>query len=212
MYFIQKMAFCKKNPKNKSQMEPAPSASTFSLAQNHLAIPAKYQQYAAYLAMATSPKNTYSIFTDENFDPRSKIGVGCKLVLNTGENSQKIETKDFDETSAARLELETVIWALESFESEVKSPKIILYTDSKTVIGLLERRAKLQKTDFMSAKAGVPLANAELFKDFFALHDRLNFEVASGEEQTSFAEVVKHADKMLKERLKSQNQTADKWF
>ncbi len=161
--------------------------------------------------MTKSPKNSFSIFTDENFDPRSKIGVGCRLVLSA-DNRQKIETKDFDDTSAARLELETVIWALESFDSDAKSPKITLYTDSKTVLSLLERRAKLQKTDFMSAKAGIPLANAELFKEFFALHDRLNFEIASGEDQTNFAEVVKHADHALKDRLKAQNQTADKWF
>lgn len=171
--------------------------------------------------MAKSQKKKYFLFADECFDPRSKIGVGCCLILGEDEilklkpsefKSLSFATKDFDETNAARLELEAVNWALDHIDLSPRAAKIILHTDSKTILGLLERRTKLQKTDYMSAKDGIPLANAELLKEFFQLHDRFDFEVVEGKDHALFAEVVKHADTALKTRLKSQNQTASKWF
>jgi ribonuclease HI len=181
--------------------------------------------------MKPKKNNTFSIFTDGSFDPRSKIGVGCKLVLNTEDcqnlkaadlKSLPFEIKDFDQTNAARLELQTILWALESFTTERSAPQLTLYTDSKTAEGLLERRSKLQKTDYVSARQGIQLANADLYQEFFTLHDRLNFEVVWLEGHTNssdlnatqslFSEVDQFARKTLRERLKSQNQVADKWF
>ena len=176
-------------------------------------------------------KNTFLIFTDGSFDPRSRIGVGCKLALNTEDcqnfkaadlKSLPFEIKDFDQTNAARLELQTMLWALDSFASELGAPQLTLYTDSKTAQGLLERRSKLQKTDYVSARQGIQLANVDLYKEFFALYDRWKFEVVWLEGHTNrsdknstqilFSEVDQRARKALRERLKSQNQVADKWF
>jgi len=64
--------------------------------------------------------------------------------------------------------------------------KIILYTDSQNIIGLPERRERLEKNDFYS-KQNRRIANWELYKAFYRLTDELNIEIkkVSGHKRTS---------------------------
>ena len=76
-------------------------------------------------------------------------------------------------TSSTKLELECLLWALTEigkFEG-----KIIVYTDSQNIAGLINRRERLEKNDFQSKK-GRGMNHAELYRQFFRLTDLLNCE------------------------------------
>jgi len=176
-------------------------------------------------------ENKFLIFTASSFDPRLKIGAGCNLVLTSKEcktlknddlETLPLSTIDFKEITATRLELETMIWAIETFHNESSSPKLTVYSGFKTSKDLLQRRAKLERTNYSGAREGTTLANADLYKKLFKLHDRLSFEMiwmeepASDTDKTStqfiFSKVCEHVDQALKNQLKEQNPIADKWF
>lgn len=104
----------------------------------------------------------------------SKIGYGAYLAipdlhvdLKTLES--RVQLKRFEETSSTRLEVETLIWALRETQPET----VTVYTDSQTIIGLPERRMKLEKLRYRS-KTGVLLNHAQLYQEFFDLIDPLD--------------------------------------
>jgi len=182
------------------------------------------------------------IFVSGSFDPRSKNGVGCKLVLTYEEcaafSALKTEkmmdkkrkllqfiTEDFEPMTTSRFELKTMLWAIDTHKIEQKSPTLMVCTDFRTNKGLLERRLKLEETNYASARKDTTLANADLYKEFFKLHDRLGFNVLCEEdkgEQTTeqdtlsllLLEVNKHSRETLSNQLKANatDKIAGKWF
>ena len=69
--------------------------------------------------------NNYSLFTDASLNPELKVGVGGYLIvpesfIKTPSNLIKISELDeilvlrrFENTSSTKLEIQTVLWALE---------------------------------------------------------------------------------------------------
>ena len=80
--------------------------------------------------------------------------------------------KRFVDTSSTKLELQTLLWAL----SEVSTPEIISYTDSRNIAGLTSRRRKLEENDYY-AKNGKRLNNHELYQKFYKVTDNLNIKL-----------------------------------
>jgi ribonuclease HI len=78
--------------------------------------------------------------------------------------------KRFEDTSSSQLEIETLIWALR----KTRPQTVTLYTDSQTIIGLPDRRIRMEKREYRS-NAGTPLNHANLYQEFFALTDPLDF-------------------------------------
>ena len=116
------------------------------------------------------------LFTDSSVNPQEKIGFGSFLILEekniSFEDMKKdIKTKRFEDTSSTKLELQTLLWAFE----EIKNKDVILevYTDCQNIIGLEDRREKLEKNNFHSS-GGKLMNNHELYKDFFEKTDKLN--------------------------------------
>jgi ribonuclease HI len=129
------------------------------------------------------------LFTDGSVNTKSDIGYGAYLLVSENEMISdgllsKVKLKRFENTSSTKLEMQTVLWALTEI-GKFKG-KIVLYTDSQNIIGLPERRERLEKNDFYS-KQNRRITNWELYKDFYRLTDELNIEIkkVSGHKRTS---------------------------
>ena len=115
------------------------------------------------------------LFTDGSAHPTSRIGYGAFLAipdLNMDFQAleNRVQLKRFEETSSTRLEIETLIWALRKIQPRT----ITLYTDSQNIIGLPDRRERMEKHGYRS-KAGVPLNHSDLYQEFFSLIDPLDY-------------------------------------
>ena len=118
------------------------------------------------------------LFTDGSVNPQSGIGFGAYLLLEKKEFlctelDEKIKIRKFDNTSSTKLELETLLWALN--DVSLKNFKIVVYTDCQNIIGLGGRRDRFEKNNYMTGKA-VLIKNHELYKDFFKSLDILDCE------------------------------------
>jgi ribonuclease HI len=123
-------------------------------------------------------------------NPGLKLGVGAyiyipaSLRIERSEVAARIKVRRFEETSSPRLEIQTVLWALEKYKPRYRKQarisargKLYLYSDSQCVSGLLKRRPGLLACDFLSRKTNRPLRNAPLYRAFYEFHDKLDFEV-----------------------------------
>ena len=129
------------------------------------------------------------LFTDGSVNPKLNFGYGAYLAVSENEIrkddlTQHVMLKRFDETTSVKLELQTMLWAL----NEVRNfnGKINVYTDSQNILGLPGRRERLEKNDFYS-KQNKRITNWELYRDFYLLTDKLNIEIkkVSGHKRTS---------------------------
>lgn len=116
------------------------------------------------------------LFTDSSVNPQEKIGFGSFLIIEDEnlslENLKKtIKTKKFENTSSTKLELQTLLWALDEIEN--KNYLIEVYTDCQNIINLKDRREKLEKNEYKSSQ-GKLINNHELYKLFFEKSDKLD--------------------------------------
>jgi ribonuclease HI len=119
--------------------------------------------------------NSIKLFTDSSVNPQEKIGFGANLKIIDEKASlldmkKDIKTKRFEDTSSTKLELQTLLWALDEIED---NSFIEVYTDCQNIIGLEDRRKKLEANDYKSSK-GKLMNNHELYKLFFEKIDNLN--------------------------------------
>ncbi len=122
--------------------------------------------------------NRILLFTDGSVNVQTKTGYGAFLAISTIDTpvtdaKKRVKTKRFENTSSTRLELKTLLWALKEVETERK--KVIIYTDSQNITGLIRRREKLEKNDFRS-KNNRLMNNHDLYRDFFHIIDKTDCE------------------------------------
>jgi len=109
------------------------------------------------------------LFTDGSAHPTSQIGYGAYLALSDlNADIPCVQLKRFEDTSSSQLEIETLLWALRATQPQT----VTLYTDSQNIIGLPDRRERLENQGYRS-KSGALLNHAELYQEFFALTDPL---------------------------------------
>ena len=154
-----------------------------------------------------------TLFTDGSVHPSTGIGFAAYFACGTDERSdlpaiEDIVIKRFEATTAARLELSALLWAL----AEVGDGAInaTVYTDSQTIVGLLDRRSRLEQSDFKS-KSGRLLNHHDLYRSFYAARDRWQFTVVKLEGhmrandashlQQIFARVDQAARRALRDEL-----------
>jgi ribonuclease HI len=133
------------------------------------------------------------LFTDSSVNPQEKIGFGAYLLILDENKSiedmkKNIKTKRFEDTSSTKLELQTLLWALDEIEEE---SLIEVYTDCQNIIGLVDRRKRLESNDYKSSK-GKQMNNHELYKLFFEKIDKLNL---------GFIKVKGHKKSSLKDEI-----------
>ena len=116
------------------------------------------------------------LFTDSSVNPQEKIGFGAYLFMEEKDISfeemkKNIKIKRFENTSSTKLELQTLLWALD----EIDDTKVLIevYTDCQNIIGLEDRRKRFEINDYKSSKNKL-INNHELYKDFFEKTDKLN--------------------------------------
>ena len=174
----------------------------------------------------------YTLFTDGSVNPQLKIGYGAYLIiqdlvikdglsesLSHQSLSNQIQTKLFENTSSSRLEVETLIWALQTLLNRESSNihqnhplKVSIYTDSQMIMGLPKRRTYLEKTMYHNQKQTV-IKNKAQYQHFFALIDQLecHFIKVKGHKKADqkeeidvlFSYVDRAARKALRTHLKS---------
>jgi len=136
--------------------------------------------------------NSFALFTDVSMNPQRKIGVGGYLLvpvpfleiephnIQRDAVSVRLKTKRFAETSSTKLEVQTVLWALDELREELAGSalgSLQIYTDSQCVVGLPGRRADLINSDFIAKRSGRPLSNAPLYRAFYAAYDQIGFQL-----------------------------------
>jgi len=134
----------------------------------------------------------FALFTDVSSNPQRKCGVGAYLLLPASclenlpheidrvEISAKLRFKRFADTSSTKLEVQTVLWALENLPSQCcgSAPgNLQVFTDSQCVAGLPGRRAGLEANQFLSRRSGQLLTNAPLYQALYAAYDNLGFQL-----------------------------------
>lgn len=136
----------------------------------------------------------YLLFIDASVNPQKKIGFAAflfitkdELALDKGKLKEKIKLKEFDDTSSTKLEMQTLLWALNT----MKASKLTIYTDCQNIITLLERREKLEKSNFHT-KTGKLLNNHQFYKEFFAFLDKI---------ECDFIKVKGHKKSSLKDDI-----------
>ena len=134
------------------------------------------------------------LFTDGSVNPQAKIGYGAYLLVEDMDASidlleDTVKTKRFEETSSTKLELQTLLWALNDIQTA--GNHVTVYTDSQNTVGLLNRRERFEKNDYLTSK-GKLIANHELYKEFFRLTDSLecSFVKVKGHKQTSDMDLI----------------------
>jgi ribonuclease HI len=134
------------------------------------------------------------LFTDSSVNPQEKIGFGAFLKIIDDkipliEMKTIIKTKRFEDTSSTKLELQTLLWALDEIKDE--SDTIEVYTDCQNIIGLEDRRKRLESNDYKSSK-GKLMNNHDLYKLFFEKVDKLDlsFIKVKGHKKTSLKDDI----------------------
>ena len=135
------------------------------------------------------------LFTDSSVNPQLKIGFAAFLKVtdekvSLEEIKKDIKIKRFENTSSTKLELQTFLWAIEEINLNT-SFLIEVYTDCQNIIGLPNRKEKLQSLNYHSS-SGKLLNNSELYKDFFKLLEKYNCE---------FIKVKGHKKNSLKDEI-----------
>ena len=166
--------------------------------------------------------NSLVLFTDVSLNPKSKCGVGAYLILpasflNTPPHSlerslvaDRLVIRTFENTSSTKLEVQTVLWALEVYRNEYLSSRTVklrVFSDSQCVAGLLKRRPILETTGFIGRSKHRLLKNATLYRTFYKFQDELGFEVikvaghAPSESHDTIHRIFSYVDKEVRKAL-----------
>jgi len=119
------------------------------------------------------------LFVDGSVNPQSNIGYGAYLAVSDrglGLDSlrTRVKVRRFEHTSSTKLELQTLLWALGDIQAT--GLRVIVYTDSQNILGLQERRGRLEQNDYRS-KNNKRLKHYKLYQAFYSMIDQLDCEL-----------------------------------
>lgn len=127
------------------------------------------------------------VFTDGSVNTQLKIGYGAYLVVSEQNPpldilKAAVKIKRFEQTSSAKLELQTLLWSLNELLwslneiaglIEPNEISLTIYTDSQNIISLPGRRFSLEQNDYF-ARNNKRLKHCELYQRFYQLTDHFN--------------------------------------
>jgi len=121
-------------------------------------------------------KMQFQIFTDASVNVQTKIGYGAYLVVPDDGVSldvlrSRVKVKRFDNTSSTKLELQTLLWALDDIDA--LDGGAVIYTDSQNIMTLQARRARYERNYYRSNRNRL-LKNYQLYMEFYAVTDRVD--------------------------------------
>lgn len=158
------------------------------------------------------------LFTDGSVNAQSKIGYGAYLTVSGDEQSldllrANVNVKRFEHTSSTKLELQTLLWALNDVQIQAPGRRLTAYTDSQTIVGLQGRRARLEQNDYYSKK-NKRLNNYELYQEFFRMTDQLDCEFVKvrghleSNQKNNIDRIFSLVDKATRNALRGHSQKA----
>ncbi len=146
------------------------------------------------------------LLSDCSVDPKSNVGYGAYLFIEDIKNSleelkSKVKLKRFENTTSTKLELQTLLWALN--EIEYLNFEVIVFTDSQNILSLPKRRIRFEKNNYKS-KRNKLLANSALYQEFFRITDRMNctFVKVQGHKPSKYKDGI---DKASRSALRNDN-------
>jgi ribonuclease HI len=112
------------------------------------------------------------LYTDGSCHPQLTIGAWAAIVVI---NQKPIASLciAYEATNHQRMEIEAVINGLKYISDNCTPSLVHVVSDSQYVIGLLRRKEKLEKTNFIT-KANKPLHNSDLIIQFYKLIQTMN--------------------------------------
>ena len=118
------------------------------------------------------------LFTDGSVNIQTKIGYGAYLAISENSFSldllkSLVKVQRFENTSSTKLELQTLLWALNDIQLVEK--KVSIYTDSQNIIGLMRRRKRFEQNKYLT-KSKKLITNYLLYKEFYKITDHINCE------------------------------------
>jgi len=174
-------------------------------------------------------KEVIFVYSDASFSHKHDLAFTGVLMFPSQNDhalskfeSAILRTTEVAVKSNIRAELMGVLWALKLViqkapkigKSDHKAgPEIHLYTDCKTVVNLPQRRLTLEARSFKSRRTGARLKNADLYRDFFSLIDRIPIQLfwvkghapKSGKSlyQRNFSYIDRHIRRELRAKISS---------
>ena len=133
------------------------------------------------------------LFTDVSVNTQLKVGYGAYLVVAEPDVSLEllkdlVKTKRFTHTSSTKLELQTLLWALQDImtTTDLRDIKLTVFTDSQNIVGLPHRQKRLEQNNYSTSK-NKQLNNAELYQAFYQLSANIKLELVKvvGHQRTS---------------------------
>ena len=133
------------------------------------------------------------LFTDVSVNTQLKVGYGAYLVVAEQDVSlellkDSVKIKRFTHTSSTKLELQTLLWALQDIMTmtDLSNIKLTLFTDSQNIVGLPHRQERLEQSNYCSSK-NKTLNNAALYQAFYQLSTNIKLELVKvvGHQRTS---------------------------
>ena len=114
--------------------------------------------------------------SDGSVNTQTHVGFGAYLIVPENTPLEAFETlhvkvKKFTQTSSTKLELQTLLWALEEvkdFEEE-----IMIYTDSQNIITLPSRRERFERNGYATKQKKLH-EHAALYQAFYTVLDERN--------------------------------------
>jgi len=143
-------------------------------------------------------KDSCHLFTDGSVNTRSKVGYGAYLRVDNLSGSvallkEKVNTERFEATSSTKLELQTLIWALNDWKSlqDFHQRELTIYTDSQNIIDLPARRERLERNNYFS-RNNKRLKNYELYQAFYIVIDSIkcNLVKVKGHQRSIQGDVI----------------------
>jgi ribonuclease HI len=138
------------------------------------------------------------VFTDASVNTQLKVGYGAYLVVSDQDTSidmlkTKVKTKRFEETSSTKLELQTLLWSLDEIIgfNDHGDITLTIYTDSQNIIGLPDRRSRLEQDHYLSSNNKL-LNNYELYQEFYRVISKIKCQ---------FVKVVGHQRSSKKDEI-----------
>lgn len=124
-----------------------------------------------------------TVYTDGSCHTQLLIGAWVCIVF-IGENRIDLSGVVTD-TTHNRMELVAVIESLKFIKAEYPNAVVVIFTDSQYVVGLRDRRNKIQSAAF-TTKAGNEIQNVDLVRELWSIEDEL---------QVNFIKVAAHLKK-----------------
>ncbi len=113
------------------------------------------------------------LFCDGSVNAHTHVGFGAYVVVaqNAAFDSLHVKLKTFHDTSSTKLELQTLLWAVEGCRN--LSDEIVIYTDSQNIISLPSRKERFERMGYRTNQKKIH-EHASLYQAFYTMMEEVN--------------------------------------